>query len=205
MKIKMIAPLMAYATVAIGLFGLRSAWATLLTFHIAIIVSLVIARPDIPLSILFKSHNVKWVALSILLGSCSGIILYLVWPYFGIAEDLPAQLKAIGLTASTWPGFIAYFGLVNPFIEEYFWRGYLGSGTKDIYTYDLIFAGYHVLILVGKVHLASIVFATDVLTLAAWFWRQLTNKDGGLLAAVLGHMGADLSLLLTIFAMCNRP
>lgn len=201
----MIAPLMAYVTVAIGLFWLRSAWITMLGFHIAIIGTLLIAKPNIPLSFLFKTHSIKWIALSFLLSGCSGIALYFLWSYFGIANDLPAQLEAIGLTSSTWPGFIAYLGLVNPFIEEYFWRGYLGSTTKGFYFYDAIYAGYHALILIGKVHFASIVFAFAMLTLAAWFWRQVTYKDGGLLAAVLGHMTADLSILSIIFWMCNRP
>jgi hypothetical protein len=205
MKIKIIAPLMAYATVAIGIFWLQSAWMTLLGFHVAIISSLFIAKPNIPFSSLLKTHDKKWIALSILLSGCSGIGLFFLWPWFGIAEDLPAQLESMGLTASTWPPFIAYFTLVNPMIEEYFWRGYFGSTIQGVYIYDAIYAGYHALILIGKVHFASILFAFVMLGLAAWFWRQVTYKDGGLLAAVLGHMGADLSILLVVFWMCSRP
>lgn len=198
------APLMAYATVAIGLFWLHSAWITLLGFHTAIIGSLLYAKPNIPLSFLYKTNDKKWIALSILLSGCSGIALFFLWPWFGIAHNLPAQLESIGLTSSMWPPFIAYFTLANPMIEEYFWRGYFGSTIQGIYIYDAVYAGYHALILIGKVHFASILFAFAMLTLAAWFWRQVTYKDGGLLAAVLGHMGADLSILLVIFWMCNR-
>ena len=58
----------------------------------------------------------------------------------------------MGLSSSTsWLLFIAYFSLVNPFIEEYFWRGVLGSNTKKFYIGDLVYAGYHALVLWGKV------------------------------------------------------
>ena len=194
--------MLAYFAVALGILWVRSAWIALLAFHVAIISSLFFAKPDIPLSILFRTRNTKWVALSILLSGSSGLSLYFLWSYFGIADDLPAQLESIGLTASTWPAFIAYFTLVNPFVEEYFWRGYLGNITKGPYIYDAIYAGYHVFLLLGKMHFASILFAFATLTLVSWFWRQLMYRDGGLLAPALGHLSADLSILLAIRWMC---
>jgi membrane protease YdiL (CAAX protease family) len=204
MKLKVLAPLMAYAAIVIGLFWMRSAWGTLLGFHVVLVGSLLIAKPNIPIASLFKSSQIKWVALSILLCGSSGILLYLLWPHLGIADDLPAQLETIRLTSSTWPGFIAYFALVNPFIEEYFWRGYLGSMSKKFSIYDAIYSGYHALVLIGKVHVASILLAFIILTFAGWFWRQATRADNGLLAAVLGHMAGDLSILGTIWWMCTR-
>jgi membrane protease YdiL (CAAX protease family) len=203
MKIKIIAPLMAYVTVAIGMFWARSAWVALLGFHAAIIGSLMVAKPNIRLKNLFKVNHVKWILMSVLLCGSSGIVLYFLWPHFGISDDLAEQLESLGLTTSTWPVFIAYFSLINPFVEEYFWRGYLGNITAGFHIYDAIYAGYHALVLIGKVHFASIIFAFAMLTLAAWFWRQVTHKDGGLLAAVLGHLTADLSILLTVRWMCS--
>ncbi len=52
---------------------------------------------------------------------------------------------------SSWPLFIAYFSLVNPFFEEYFWRGVLGSNSKKLYIGDAAYAGYHILILWNSV------------------------------------------------------
>jgi len=192
---------MAYVAIAIGFFWMHSAWGALLGFHIVLIGSLLIARPDIPITSLFKTSHIKWILLSILLCGSSGIVLYCLWPCFGITDDLPAQLKSIGLTASTWPGFIAYFALVNPFIEEYFWRGYLGSASKSFTMFDAIYSGYHMIILLGKVQIASIIFAFVMLALAGWFWRQVTRADNGMLAGVLGHMTADLSILCTVYWM----
>ncbi|MEW6404426.1 MAG: CPBP family glutamic-type intramembrane protease [Chloroflexota bacterium] len=198
---KWIAPLGAYAAVVVGLLLAHSAWGALLAFHFAIIVSLWLAKPDISPSLLFKSTHKKWIALSILLCGSSGVGLYFLRSTFGIAEDLSARLASIGLSSATWPLFIAYSTLVNPFIEEYFWRGYLGSPARGLHIFDGIFAGYHVFLLEGKAPASSIVFGFVLLTLAGWFWRQLTRQDQGLLAPVLGHMAADFSILMALYWM----
>jgi len=196
---KAIAPLLVYLAVGIGMFQLHSAWGALLGFHLAIIFSLWWVRPNIPIAILFKSTNIKWILLSVLLCGSSGLGLYFLWAYFGSATDLSAQIASLGLTPTTWPGFIAYFALVNPLLEEYFWRGYLGDLTSEFYIYDLIYAGFHALVLMGKVPGYSIVFALTGLTFAGWFWRQIAREDRGLLAPVLGHMAADFTILVVVF------
>lgn len=198
---KWIAPALAYLAVGLGLFVFHSAWGALLGFHAAIIGSLLIAKAGLPLRVLFKNTNTKWIALSPLLCGSSGITLFFLWDSFRVAGDLPAQLEALGLTSSTWLPFIAYFAAVNPFVEEYFWRGYLGDAAKGLYRSDLIYAGFHAMILIGKVHPGSIVFGLAVLTFAGWFWRQMTREDGGLLAPVLGHMAADFTILMAVCRM----
>jgi len=90
------------------------------------------------------------------------------------------------------------FALVNPLLEEYFWRGYLGDPTNGFYIYDLIYAGYHALVLIGKVPMHSIIFALTGLTFAGWLWRQVAREDRGLFAPVLSHMAADFTILVAI-------
>jgi uncharacterized protein len=107
----------------------------------------------------------------------------------------------LGLTSSTWPLFITYFVLVNPFLEEYFWRGYLGSPTRRLYASDFLYAGFHGLILLGKMQAGTVLYSLGVLVLAGWFWRQLARLNGGLLASVLGHMAADFTILVTVYQM----
>ncbi|HZJ23807.1 MAG TPA: hypothetical protein VFD54_10895, partial [Anaerolineales bacterium] len=64
---KTIAPLLVYLAVGIGMFQLHSAWGALLGFHLAIIFSLWWAKPTIPIAILFRSTNIKWIILSVLM------------------------------------------------------------------------------------------------------------------------------------------
>ena len=196
---KWIAPFVVYVAVGVGIFQFQSAWGALIGFHAAIIASLLIARPNIPLKILFSNNNFKWIPLSILLGSSSGLILNFLWNYFGVAVDLPARVGSLGLNGSSWMLFIAYFTLVNPWIEEYFWRGYLGSSTTSLYVSDFLYSGFHGLVLINKVQTASIFFALAALVLAGWLWRQIARQDKGLLAPVLGHMAADLAILLVVY------
>jgi membrane protease YdiL (CAAX protease family) len=196
---KWIAPAFVYVAVGVGLFIFRTAWSSLLTFHIAILVSLLIAMPNIPFHILFTGRDVKWILISILLCGSSGVTLYLLWAKFGIASDLAAHVEAMGLNTSTWIPFIAYFTLVNPFVEEYFWRGYLGSPNTKFYLSDFLYAGFHGLILLNKVQPSMIVYSLALLVLAGWFWRQVARIDGGLLAPVLGHMAADLTILMAVY------
>jgi len=198
---KWVAVLLAYLTVGIGMLVFHSAWGALLGFHAAIILSLLITKPDVPIRILFTSTNKKWIFINILLCGSSGVALYFLWDTFRFANNFSQQVEALGLNASNWPIFIAYFVLVNPFLEEYFWRGYLGNESKSPQTSDFLFAGYHTLIVINKLHIFSITYALFVLLVAGWFWRQTTREDGGLLAPVLGHMAADLTILVTVYIM----
>lgn len=196
---KWFAPVLVYAAVALGLFISRNAWSALLSFHLAIFVSLFIAKPNIPIKILLTSKDIKWILISALLCGSSGISLYLLWDKFGIARDLTSHVESIGLNQSTWIPFIAYFTLANPFLEEYFWRGYLGSNTTNFHISDFLYAGFHGLILLNRVQSNMIVYSLVLLILAGWFWRQMARANGGLLAPMLGHMAADLTILMAVY------
>jgi membrane protease YdiL (CAAX protease family) len=198
---KWLAPVLPYLAVWAGLFLFKSAWFALIGFHVSMLFVLFIVRPNIPINILFKSKDSKWLIISILLCGSSGLGLYFLWDIFGIANDLPQQLQALGLTSSSWFIFITYFSLINPFIEEYFWRAYLGSTTKSFYIGDLVYAGYHGLVLMNKVDPISILFAVASLIFIGWLWRQIFREDEGLLAPVLSHMAADFTILLSVYWM----
>lgn len=198
---KILAPALPYLAVWMGMFLFNNAWAALLGFHLAILASLLMFRLAVPIEILFKSKHPKWIFASVLFCSTSGIGLYFLWPVFGVSNNLSAQLLAMGLTPASWPWFLAYFSLVNPFVEEYFWRGVLGNDSLKPYFGDVVFAGYHAMILWGRVHLVFVLFAVSVLVSAGWLWRQISREDGGLLAAALGHAAADFTILFAIYRM----
>src|SRR5690242_14395362 len=143
---KWLTPVLPYLAVGLGLFWFQNAWIALLGFHCAIRVALWLAKANIPIKILLKSSDIRWIILSGLLCGSSGLSLYFLWKYFGVAVNITGQMEALGLTRATWPVFIAYFVCVNPFIEEYFWRGYLGSSTSNLYLSDFLYAGFHGLI-----------------------------------------------------------
>ena len=196
---KWLTAILPYLAVWAGLFLFKSAWLALIGFHVAVLLGLVFVRLNTPINNLFKSKHPKCLLASVLFCSTSGIGLYYLWSIFGVANDLSTQLQSIGLTSSSWPLFIAYFSLVNPFIEEYFWRGILGSISKKLYIGDAVYAGYHALVLWGRAHPLSILFAVIIITSAGWLWRQMAREDGGLFAPVLGHMIADFTIILVVW------
>jgi len=197
---KWLIPILPYIAVMAGMHLFNNAWLALIGFHISILLMLAVMRPNIPINILIKSKSPKWILISMLLCSVGGTGLYFLWDMFGISPDLSAQLGSIGLNSTaSWFAFIAYFSVVNPPIEEYFWRGVLGSDTKKFYIGDLVYAGYHGLVLWGKVHPLLILLSLIILTSVGWFWRQISREDDGLLAAVLGHMVADFSILFVVY------
>ena len=200
---KWLAPIPPYLAVLVGLFFFQSAWFALFGFHLAIILVLVIARPAAPINILFKTKHFKWTRRSVAACAGIGIALYYFHAYFGLADNLSAQLGSIGLNASTWPVFIAYFAVVNPLIEEYFWREYLGNQTPGFYLGDLIYAGYHGLVLIDMVHWLTILFTLVSLTFVGWLWRQIRREDEGLLLPVLGHMAGDFSILTAVYFLTS--
>ena len=196
---KWIAPVLVYLAVAVGIFQFHNAWGALIGFHAAILASLLIAKPNIPLKILITNHNFNWVLLSVLLCGSSGITVYFLWNWFGAASDLRTQVESLGLNQATWIPFIMYFTFINPWVEEYFWRGFLGSTTSSLHISDFLYSGFHGLVMLSKVQSASIFFALAALVVAGWFWRQVAREGRGLLAPVLGHMAADLTILLAVY------
>lgn len=201
MESKWLAAVPPYLAVWAGLFLFHSAWGALVGFHAAILFALFWLKPSLSFDILWKPAGWRSVLTSILLCSLGGFGLYLLWDVLGIAADLSAKMLALGLDDRLRFGFVVYFSIINPFMEEYFWRGALGSRSKSFYIGDLVYAGFHALILWGKAHILAIVLAISALTFIGWFWRQVYRRDGSLLAPVLGHMAADFSILFVVFYM----
>ena len=60
---KWLTPIWPYLAVSLGLFWFHNAWAALLGFHIAIVISLLFAGSQIPVKTLFKNNDIRWVVL----------------------------------------------------------------------------------------------------------------------------------------------
>ena len=72
-----------------------------------------------------------------------------------VQGGVAALLAGWGLTFETWWLFTAWLGVANPWLEQRFWRGLLGSPSIWPRATDGWFAGYHLLVIV---------------TAVAWYW-----------------------------------
>jgi len=148
----------------------------------------------------FLSLSLFWVELE----DFFYIYYDLLWPLLAIPKDISLYLQNIGLTSSMWPYFLVYFILVNPWLEECYWRGYLGSNSQNITLHDLLFSGYHIIVLAGKIDIIWLVIIFFILSLGAWFWRQANRWNQGISASIISHIVADASVILTIYFLTTR-
>ncbi len=137
-----------------------------------------------------------FVALHLL----AGPLLLFLWR----GQD-PAALKellaSVGVGPGAFPLLIVLHSVAVPVVEELFWRGVLYRSGRGLVWPDVLFALYHVLVLILFLPLILFCPALIVLAGAAWFWRQEVQRSGGIAPAVLLHAASDLSLLLSVIAV----
>lgn len=176
----------------------QNAWGALLGFHLTLLP--VILPEWRTFSTRFRSPvSKRWFLPVALVGLSAGFGLWLFWPLAGLPLDFSARVAALGLTGFIWLPFSLYFTLVNPWLEEVFWRSLLTSPSRFPAPVDFLFAGYHLIILSLFVSLGWLLFAFLILVLASWFWRQVSRYTGSLLPAALSHLLADGSILLVLY------
>lgn len=205
LKVKQfLAPAIPYIAMIVGLVIWQNAWVAMCGYHLGIVVIILLTGTDTPLSLLFKSHQIGLPLILAGLGICGGILLYLLWPLLEVPVNISSILQQMGLNSTSWPFFLIYFMAVNPFLEEYYWRGLLRSDIKRPVLNDILFAGYHLFVLAGKMEVYWLVVILFLLTASAWFWRQTNRWCGGLLPSVLCHLSADISVITAIYLMTSR-
>lgn len=193
------APLVPYLAVLIGLYALQSAWAALLGYHagMALVLTLEGAWPA---ARRLREGWRTWAALAgVGIGLLAGGAIYLCWPWFGVIPDLTGALARIGLPSQRWPVLGIYFLGINPWLEELYWRGYLGSPAKGLVWHDVCFAAYHLLVLAPFLAGRWLIPTLLALIGLAWLWRQMARQFAGLAIPVLAHLCADLGLVLAIY------
>lgn len=193
-------PLIPYVAMLIGLHLLGSAWISFLIYH-GLVLAAVWPDGNLRRDLLRGWHNRVGLG-AIGFGVGGGVLIYSLAPYAGINADLinPAIAK-LGLTGTGWLLFVIYHTLVNPWFEEILWRGKLGHvGLKPVWG-DVLFAGYHVLVLMLFLDWLWILLAFVVLVAAGWFWRQLRRRHEGLLLPVISHLAADGSIMAVVYML----
>jgi hypothetical protein len=197
--VRFLAPLVPYFTVGAGVLIWSNAWIAIFSYHLVMILVLLLTRSVTVFKRLTQCKDYRIPVAVALAGLFGGVLLYLLWPSISKTIDLNSSLRDIHINSGSWPLLIPYLVLVNPWLEECFWRGYLGSDAGKPVLNDFLFAGYHLLILAGRVQTAWLVVVFVILFCAAWGWRQITRINGGLLASNASHMAADASILVAVY------
>jgi hypothetical protein len=197
--VKVIAPLVPYITVGPGLLVFHNAWAAILSYHLAMLVVMMISGRSLSIALIVRGGDKLRLPLLTAAGVIGGLLLWLLKPWILVNNELALFTQSIGLTAQTWPFFMAYFVIFSPALEELYWRNYLGSLNLKPHINDFWFAGYHIIVLAGKIQTAWLIAVFLILAAAAWTWRQSNRLGEGLLPSFASHLAADASIILVSF------
>jgi hypothetical protein len=177
------AVLLPYLTVGIGLYWFNSAWFAIGGYHLGMIILLGLIRWPI------RRPNFQWsISIQLLVGVTffssllAGVLISELWLWLvKLPHDtLEPLLSVWGLTAQRWSSFVWYFCLVNPWLEEVYWRDWLGNASDRTWETAGWFAGYHGLVLMPLIHWSWIVGVLVILTVTGWWWYRLMKFGNGL-------------------------
>ena len=186
------AALLPYIAVLLGLFLLSSGWAALLLYQVGMVGCLLAWSPPLRRGTGAGRRAPGVVLAGVLAG---GLPVLVLWVPLGLDRVAAVRLTALGLSGIS---LLACFGslvLVHPVLEELFWRGALGSRRPGPAAEDVLFAGYHALVLMIFLPWPWVAASTAAIAVTGWWWRRLAAASGGLLLPVISHVAADLGIL----------
>lgn len=197
------APLLPTVAVGIGMLVLRSGWTAIVLYHLGIALFLA-AAPDRRRGLSLRGGS-RWLGLAVPFAATGGLVLATGWPWFGgDAGSLARALAGLGLTGGAWTSFLIYYVLVNPWLEEIFWRGWLAPSTPRLHWHDFAFALYHALVLTFFLEPVWISLCFAVLVGAAWTWRWMVRAWGGLAGPIATHLAADVGIVAAAVWLLRR-
>ena len=193
---KNLSALIPYITVLIGLHIFKNAWVAILLYHAAILIVLLRTNNRIYFKGLLRGWNWR-VGFPMTIASLgAGQFIFLLWPFVKIdGLNLALILPEYGLHGFSWTAFMIYYCLSTPIFEEAFWRGYLLAPGRYPAGPDMLFAGYHIIVLLLFLKPLAILAVFISLVIVAWIWRMITIKYNGLAVPLVSHLVAGIGVI----------
>ena len=187
-----------YAAVVAGLYGLKSGWAALLLYHAGMAAWLA-ASGYRPKKLVWGGWKKAFIFASG--GLAAGPALVLIWPMAKLPEEeMGGLLSGFGLGGWPLAVFAVYYSTVHPLLEESFWR-FRPAAPAMGWAEDLMFAGYHLLVLRFFLKPVFLPLVLLVLLLSGAAWRRII-RGGGKTEALLSHAAGDAATMAAaIFLM----
>jgi membrane protease YdiL (CAAX protease family) len=185
------AALLPYVAVLLGCVVLSSAWAALLLYQLGMVGCLLVWSPRLRPGPGWR--RVPGLALARALAG--GVPLLLLWIPLELDRTAGVRLQALGLHGLSLVSCFIVLATLHPILEELFWRGVLGSRRSRLEAGDVLFGGYHALVLSRFLPVPWVLLATASIILTGWMWRRLAAASGGLLLPMASHVAADLGIL----------
>lgn len=105
-RVRVVAPLIPYVAVVVGLYGARSAGIALCLYHAGILS--VVLRDRCRYDGRTKKLAWYWWLIAAVVVALGGVLLFALWPLLGEdADNVPTRLALVGVTPATWPYLVA--------------------------------------------------------------------------------------------------
>ena len=185
-----------YAAVALGVYFFHSAWVAVSLYHGGILLYLIATRRPIEIRGLVLSRRIFFI-VSLSAFAASGLLLFVMLPHVLLPGRIDLRLASYGLFGRSFTVFVFYFSLVNPLLEELFWRLY-PSRTMNLFD-DVLFAGYHPMVLALFMRPVFVVLSFLALIVLSRYWSSIKVSEGKHLYIIVTHALGDLSIILAVY------
>lgn len=151
--------------------------------------------------------NIKLTKQFALIGSIGATVI-IAGAFFALRSlidfgNISSNLKVnYGVTALTYPFIALAIVLINPFIEEYFWRGFVFRVFNKYwrgYWTGLLFALHHVIIIAGWFNWWQFLLVTVFLAIIGILFNWVYKKTDSIYATLITHTVADLVIVIIGF------
>lgn len=180
-------------------YAFRERFLALVGYHAVLLLGLMLAgRP-----IFFEKRRLDHqTCLLILAGLGAGPALVGVLWLTDPSGTLWLGLQHVDFSSIRFAIYTVYLLLINPFLEESFWRG--DYAIRRVSFMDVLYAVIHIPIFI---HLLPLPLSA-VIFLSIWgagaLWRVIARRTSQLRWAIAGHFLADASLILGFAFLASR-
>lgn len=191
-----------YLAVLLGVFLLKNGFLAVLLYHLILLLCIVGVSGLQTFGRLAKGWNRTLGPVMCLAGLVPGAVILLFWPLARQEQaDLAKMLALLNLDDRWFIAFAAYACLLNPILEESFWRGAFNNPSLLPAPVDALFSGYHALVVIPVLKAPYVVLLFLAMLTVGWLLRTLARLTGGLLIPLLTHTIADIAILCAIWKL----
>lgn len=190
--------------VAIAMVGQRNGWLAMFAFHGTMIAVLIVHRRKLDWGKLFRPPPAKTILVH--LGLALIATTAFSWAMYayanrhdGYGSHLDSELQYHSIPAVTRIWFALQLCLLNPLLEEMFWRGLFFTDRKKPAATDFCYAAFHFYALLPFMPAAQSGVATIGLVGIGYFLRQLARRqDRSLVLPLVWHVLGDVAVVVAI-------
>lgn len=189
-----------YLAVILGVFVFKNGIFAVLLYHLILLICIVGLNRSKTVKLLISGFHRHIGPLICLGGLLPGAVIFFLWPYAKQQTvDIAQLMESVNLSSISFAVFALYSCLVNPFLEESFWRGCFKPKSWLPGPIDVLFAGYHAVVMIPVVKPIFVILSFLALAFVGWIFRIIYRFTGGLAIPLLTHIVADIAILWALW------